>query len=138
MAAGRSTPGQSITVQPSETPQAGDSPSAQVAQPDKSMGQANLPKGAPLASPQNLRLTVRGLEPTWIRLSIDRAPATEVRLEPAETMNWEANEEFRLVIGKSHGVAVYLNGEDILLPEERGQLIPDIVLNKLTLLRLEN
>jgi hypothetical protein len=33
---------------------------------------------------------------------------------------------------------VYLNGEDILLPEERDQLIPDIVLNKLTLLRLEN
>ena len=62
----------------------------------------------------------------------------DVRLEPAETMNWEANEELRLVIGKSQGVAVYLNGEDVLLPEERDQLIPDIVLNKLTLLRLEN
>ena len=91
-----------------------------------------------MGSPQNLRLTVRGLEPTWIRLSIDRAPPVEVRIAPAETKNWEANEEFRLIIGKSHGVAVYLNGEDILLPAARNQLIPDVVLNKLTLLRLEN
>ena len=95
-------------------------------------------KGLPVGSPQNLRLTVRGLEPTWIRLSIDRAPPVEVRIAPAETKNWEANEEFRLIIGKSHGVAVYLNGEDILLPAARNQLIPDVVLNKLTLLRLEN
>ncbi len=69
---------------------------------------------------------------------MDRGPAVEVRVEPAETKNWEANEEIRLVIGKSQGVAVYLNGEDILLPEERDRLIPSIVFNKLTLLRLEN
>ncbi|MCZ6629352.1 MAG: helix-turn-helix domain-containing protein [SAR324 cluster bacterium] len=106
--------------------------------PPPTVKQTRPKPSVPLEASQNLRLTVRGLEPTWIRLSVDRAPPIEVRLEPAETMNWEANEEIRLVIGKSHGVAVYLNGEDILLPEERGQLIPDIVLNKLTLLRLEN
>jgi len=99
---------------------------------------ARATRGVPLEAPQNLRLTMRGLEPTWIRLSLDRAPPVEVRLKPAETMNWEASEEIRIVIGKSHGVAVYLNGEDILMPEERNQLIPNIVLNKLTLLRLEN
>lgn len=89
--------------------------------------------------PRNiLKLTVRGLEPTWLRISIDRAAPVEIKLDPAETMDWEANEEIRLTIGKSHGVAVYLNGEDILLPEERNRLIPSIVLNRLTLLRLEN
>ena len=87
---------------------------------------------------QNLRLTVRGLEPTWVRLSVDRAAPVEVMVKPAETMEWDANEEFRLTIGKSHGVAVYLNGEEILLPEEPNRLIPGIVLNKLTLLKLEN
>lgn len=98
----------------------------------------SVAKSLPVASAQNLRLTVRGLESTWLRVSIDRAPPVEVQLAPAETMNWEANEEFRLIIGKSHGVAVYLNGEDILMPAERNRLIPDVVLNKLTLLRLEN
>ncbi|MBI3992570.1 MAG: helix-turn-helix domain-containing protein [Candidatus Lambdaproteobacteria bacterium] len=98
---------------------------------------------APAAVPaaearQGLRLTVRGLEPTWVRLSVDRATPVEVMLKPAETMEWDANEEFRLTIGKSHGVAVYLNGEEILLPEEPNRLIPGIVLNKLTLLKLEN
>ena len=87
---------------------------------------------------QLLRLTVRGLDSTWIRLSVDRAPPVDVLVEPAETLEWEANEEFRLTIGKSDGVAVYLNGEDILLPKSQDRLIPGIVLNKLTLLKLEN
>ncbi len=87
---------------------------------------------------QLLRLTVRGLDSTWIRLSVDRAPPVDVLVEPAETLEWEANEEFRLTIGKSDGVAVYLNGEDILLPKTQDRLIPGIVLNKLTLLKLEN
>ncbi len=85
-----------------------------------------------------LRLTVRGLEATWIRLSIDRAPPIDVKVNPAESLVWEANEEIRLTVGKSQGVSVYLNGEDVLLPSEPNRLIPSIVLNKLTLLRLEN
>ena len=125
--------------QPSqEAPPTSAAPPAASRQPPAAKALKRAAKGAPVPSGQNLRLTMRGLEPTWIRLSIDRAPPMELRLEPAETMNWEANEEFRLVIGKSHGVAVYLNGEDILLPEERDRLIPNIVLNRLTLLRLEN
>ena len=122
----------------SEQPQAPGGQSEKPSAEPPARSDARSSRGAILEAPQNLRLTVRGLEPTWIRVSLDRAPPVEVRLEPAETMNWEANEEIRLVIGKSHGVAVYLNGEDILMPEERNQLIPNIVLNKLTLLRLEN
>lgn len=116
-------PSQAATPQPPKAPQAAAA--------------AAVHPGA-IEPQQNLRLTVRGLEPTWVRLSMDRAPPIEVRVEPADTLNWEADEEIRLVIGKSHGVAVYLNGEDILLPAERNRLIPSIVLNKLTLLRLEN
>jgi hypothetical protein len=126
--------------------QSAESPPQQEEPPEKTPAIVSPPSGRakavnkklPVASAQNLRLTVRGLESTWLRVSIDRAPPVEVQLAPAETMNWEANEEFRLIIGKSHGVAVYLNGEDILMPAERNQLIPDVVLNKLTLLRLEN
>lgn len=92
---------------------------------------------APLTN-QRLKLTIRGLERTWVRLSIDRAPPIDVVLEPADTVGWEANQEFRLTVGKSQGVAVYLNGEDIVLPQERNRLLSNIVLNKLTLLKLEN
>jgi cytoskeletal protein RodZ len=101
----------------------------------------NTPRAEPPAVTdvrQLLRLTVRGLDSTWIRLSVDRAQPVDVLVEPAETLEWEANEEFRLTIGKSDGVAVYLNGEDILLPKSQDRLIPGIVLNKLTLLKLEN
>jgi hypothetical protein len=61
-----------------------------------------------------------------------------VLMQPAETVAWEAQQEFRLTIGKSNGVAVYLNGEEFALPHEANKLIPNLVLNKLTLLRLEN
>jgi hypothetical protein len=124
-------PEQNLSPEPEPEKRAADQP--------KPAAEATAPvRGGPLEAPQGLRLTVRGLEPTWVRLSVDRAPPVEVRVEPADTLNWEANEEIRLVIGKSHGVAVYLNGEDVLLPAERNRLIPSIVLNKLTLLRLEN
>jgi cytoskeleton protein RodZ len=92
----------------------------------------------PLEGRQKLELTIRGLERTWVRLSIDRAPPIDVLMQPAETVAWEANQEIRLTIGRSNGVAVYLNGEEILLPPEANRLIPNLVLNKLTLLRLEN
>ena len=139
-------PPATAVVEQQQEEQSAESPPSQEEPPAKAQAEATPPSGGakalaknlPVAPALNLRLTVRGLESTWLRLSIDRAPPVEVLLAPAETMNWEANEEFRLIIGKSHGVAVYLNGEDILLPAERNQLIPDVVLNKLTLLRLEN
>ncbi|MEE8554745.1 MAG: DUF4115 domain-containing protein, partial [bacterium] len=92
----------------------------------------------PVETPKQLQLTLRGLEPSWVRLSVDRREPVDVYLEPAETAAWAANEEFRLTVGKSHGVSIYLNGEEILLPQQPNMLIPDIVLNKLTLLKLEN
>ncbi len=97
-------------------------------------------KGQPAqgAPRRKLELTLRGLEQTWVRLSLDRAPPIDVRMEPSETLGWEANQEIRLTIGKSSGVEVYLNGEQILLPQEKNRLVRDLVLNKLTLLRLEN
>ena len=87
---------------------------------------------------QNLKVTVKGLEPTWIRLSIDRAPPFEVQVGTAETLDWEANEEVMLTIGRSNGVSLYLNGENYPLPAEPDRLVQGIVLNRLTLLRLEN
>jgi len=91
-----------------------------------------------VASREKLKLTIRGLEKSWVRLSIDRASPVDVWIDPAETIGWEASHEIRMTVGKSNGVAMYLNGEDIMLPSEPNRLIPNILLNKLTLLRIEN
>ena len=92
----------------------------------------------PVTAPKTLQLRIRGLERTWIRLSVDRREPVDVLIEPAETGEWTADEEIRLTVGKSHGVSVYLNDEEILLPEETDRLVPEIILNKVTLLKLEN
>lgn len=90
------------------------------------------------AAPKNLNLTIRGLERTWVRLTIDKKPPVDVLMEISETQRWEADQEFRLIVGKSQGVAVFLNGLDFPLPKEPNRLIPEMVLDKLALLKLEN
>lgn len=106
--------------------------------PDDLASTAEVTPAPPVEVRPGLRLMVRGLESTWVRVSVDRGQPVDVMVRAAETLEWDGNEEFRLTVGKSHGVSVYLNGEDVLMPEEPNRVIPGIVLNKLTLLRLEN
>ena len=114
-------PGQKISGKPS---------------PPATAGSALLPLAQP--APKNLNLTIRGLERTWVRLTIDQNPPVDVLVEAAETQRWEADQQFRLIIGKSQGVAVFLNGLDFPLLKEPNRLIPEMVLDKLALLKLEN
>ena len=104
--------------------------------PPAKSGSAPLPLARP--APKNLNLTIRGLERTWVRLTIDQNPPVDVLVEAAETQRWEADQQFRLIIGKSQGVAVFLNGLDFPLLKEPNRLIPEMVLDKLALLKLEN
>lgn len=94
--------------------------------------------GAMVEPRANLRLTVRGLEDTWLRMATDRQPAVELLVHPAETFSFEANEEIRLTVGKSKGVSLYLNGEEVALPAEKNRLVSELVLNKLSLLKIQN
>jgi len=119
-------------------PPAETAPNSQQAGGGNSAAESVAANVLPGRQPSALRLTIRGLEPAWIRISVDRAPPVDVQVEPAETLEWDANEEIRLTVGKSNAVSIYLNGEDIVLSEGPGRLVPTIVLNKLTLLRLEN
>lgn len=118
------------TVQPrASTP--GPSASATAA---PSPGQSLKPGMGPSA----LRVTLRGLEDTWVRYSLDRKPPLEVLMRPADSATFDADEEVRLTIGKSQGVSVYLNGDEVVLPAERDRLVPDLVLNKLSVLNIRN
>jgi cytoskeletal protein RodZ len=98
--------------------------------------------GAAAARPpeprSNLRLTVRGLEETWLRLALDRQPAVDVQIRPADTLTFDANDEIRLTVGRSHAVSLYLNGEEVGLPQGKNRLVSDLVLNKLNLLKMQN
>jgi cytoskeleton protein RodZ len=102
---------------------------------------SQAPPGRPgaVAEPRsNLRLTVRGLEDTWVRLALDRQPAVDVLVHPAESLNFDANDEIRLTVGRSQGVSIYLNGEEVALPSAKNRLVTDMVLNKLSLIKMQN
>lgn len=99
---------------------------------------ATGPATRPGLGPNALRVTIRGLEDTWVRYSLDRKPPLEVLMRPAESASFDADDEIRLTIGKSQGVSVYLNGEEVALPTGRNRLVADLVLNKLTVLRMRN
>jgi cytoskeleton protein RodZ len=101
-------------------------------------GVASAPAGRTAAPPSALRVTVRGLEDTWVRYALDRKPPMEILMHPAESATLDADDEVRLTIGKSQGVSVYLNGEEVVLPAERDRLVADLVLNKLTVLKIRN
>jgi cytoskeleton protein RodZ len=96
------------------------------------------PAARPGMGPNALRVTVRGLEDTWVRYSLDRKPPLEVLMRPAESASFDADDEIRLTIGKSQGVSVYLNGEEVVLPTAQNRLVADLVLNKLTVLKMRN
>lgn len=118
-------------------------PPSPLTQPARTTPQTPSPPAAvgpalPDEPPAPLQLTLRGEERAWVRLSVDRAEPVDVFLSPAESAAWEANEEFRLTLGKSHGVSIFLNGEEILIPGDPNTLVPELVLNRLTLLKLEN
>jgi cytoskeleton protein RodZ len=92
----------------------------------------------PGRGPSPLRITLRGLEDTWVRYAVDRKPPLELLMRPAESATLDADEEVRLTIGRSHALSVYMNGEEVVLPGGRDRLVADLVLNKLTLLKVRN
>jgi cytoskeleton protein RodZ len=96
------------------------------------------PSALPGRGPSPLRVTLRGLEDTWVRYAVDRKPPLEILMRTAESAALDADEEVRMTIGRSHGVSVYLNGEEVVLPGGRDRLVADLVLNKLTLLKVRN
>lgn len=129
---------QSAPVTTSVPPvQPGPSVSTASPGPSNSVGAA-IPVQKPGTGPNALRVRIQGLEDTWIRYAVDRKPAMELLIHPAEATTLDADEEVRLTVGKSQGVSVYLNGEEVVMPAEKNRLVADLVLNKLTVLKLRN
>jgi len=58
-----------------------------------------------------LELMAVARERTWIRVSVDGTPVSDLTLEPGERRLWEANERFLLDVGNGGGLELYLDGE---------------------------
>ena len=71
-------------------------------------------------------------------MALDRQGPMDVLVRPAESLTFDANEEIKLTVGKSQGVSVYLNGLEVALPAEKNRLVADLVLNKLSLIKMQN
>jgi len=60
-----------------------------------------------------LELMAVARERTWVRVSVDGTPVSDLTLEPGDRRLWEANELFLLDVGNGGGLELYLDGEFI-------------------------
>jgi cytoskeletal protein RodZ len=56
------------------------------------------------------RLTIRAVEPTWIRVQPDEGRITEETLQAGSSREWSAERRFLVTIGNAGGIEVTLNG----------------------------
>jgi cytoskeleton protein RodZ len=69
------------------------------------------------------RLTVKVIEPTWIRVQIDDGHSVEELLPVGATRQWTAAKRFVLTVGNAGGVALTLNGRPVAPLGSRGAVI---------------
>src|SRR6185312_421898 len=60
--------------------------------------------------PEPQRLTVKAMEPTWIRVQIDDARVVEELLTAGAQREWTSDRQFVLSIGNAGGIEIVLNG----------------------------
>lgn len=70
------------------------------------------------------------LEETWLRIYLDGNSTKQYLLKKGDTMTWQADNFFRLILGNAGGVEIYLNGELQPSPGVTGQ-VRNIILRPL-------
>lgn len=58
-----------------------------------------------------LELMAVAKERTWVRVSVDGTPVSDLTLEPGERRRWAADESFELDVGNGGALELYLDGE---------------------------
>jgi cytoskeleton protein RodZ len=105
---------------------AGPGPSDAPAPPPPRSPDATRPsaEAGSAASGQGIqRLSVRVVDPTWLRLQIDDDRTIEEMLPVGATREWTAKKRFTLTIGNAGGVELILNGRAIPPLGGRGAVI---------------
>jgi cytoskeleton protein RodZ len=81
------------------------------------------PPGVAAATGTPLRLVIRAVEPTWIRVQTDEGRSTEELLPPGATREWSSAKRFLLTVGNAGGIEVELNGRQLPPLGARGAVI---------------
>lgn len=82
---------------------------------------------SPAASPGHI-LIVRAQELTWLAVRADRKAPREVMLRSGETVRFEAETDFHIVVGNAGGVTLSLDGTPLPPLGRSGEVVRDLVL----------
>ena len=82
------------------------------------------------ASPGPLVLQATAVADTWLRVEIDGDKRHDLLLTSGKSVQWEAQERFRLTVGNVRGTRLALNGQDIPLQSGRGNIMRDVLLTR--------
>jgi cytoskeleton protein RodZ len=105
---------------------ASSAPTPVTTAPAVSVQPAPVPAAGP--EPPGQRLLIRAIEPTWIRVQVDKGQVTEELMQPGAVREWTAARRFVLTVGNAGGLEVDLNGQRIPALGARGAVIQKLVL----------
>jgi len=78
---------------------------------------------AVVAVPEKLRLNIRTVERTWLKIIVDHHDPVEYSLEPGEEMAFEASTGYNLLVGNATGIKLLLNDNPLPIPGKKGQVV---------------
>lgn len=78
---------------------------------------------AEVPSEERLRLQIKAMEETWMKIIVDNQNTNEYTLKPGDRLALEADLGYNLLIGNAGGVRLTLNGEPVEVPGRSGQVV---------------
>ena len=72
---------------------------------------------------QSNLLRIRTVEPTWLKIIIDRQHPKEYSLSPGDRLELKATSEFNLLVGNATGIELELDNKPIPIEGKRGQVV---------------
>jgi cytoskeletal protein RodZ len=121
--AARGEQGPSLTV-------LGASEAASLSTPPAAPGTSPARTGGGAETPGVLVLQATAMVDTWLRVEIDGDKRQTLRLPSGKSLQWEAQERFRLTVGNVRGIKLVLNGQEIPLRSGRSNVRRDILLTR--------
>ena len=67
---------------------------------------------------------------TWLRVSVDGTPVSDLTMEAGAQRSWEADERFQLDVGNGGGLELYLDGEFLGTAGSGSRLVEGLVVDE--------
>ena len=108
----------------------GASEAASLSTPPAAPGTSPARTGGGAETPGVLVLQATAMVDTWLRVEIDGDKRQTLRLPSGKSLQWEAQERFRLTVGNVRGIKLVLNGQEIPLQSGRSNVRRDVLLTR--------